>query len=156
MPSFKPKPNDAIRAGTMNLTLASAGIALIGLICDAIPGIYEKVLGNNPSPTLRATVFLGIVLALTLIVVADFLSRGYAFAHRHVPNALPLARTMHADREDKEGTERPYWEVVAMRTADTAAASEDGAEKAHLEFLVAREDGRHADWVAEEKLVFRA
>jgi hypothetical protein len=140
-----PQPNDAIRAGTMNLTLVSGFVAAIGIILNAIPGVMDAIIGEAPTPGLRVAIFIAIIGALTVIVAADILARGYASAKKPDLHAVPLGQPVHAEREDID--DKASWSAVAVR--ETAPTNGDG--KVGLEFLVTKPHHRPA-WVPQEKL----
>ena len=142
-----PQPDDAVRAGTMNLTLASGFVAAIGIVLNAIPGFTKAILGDGVTPGLRTAIFIAIIAAFAVIAAADILARGYAAAHTP-KHAMPLGTPVYAEREDID--DRADWAAVAVR--ETAPTNGDGT--VGLEFLVAKRD-RHAAWVPQDKLRLR-
>ena len=129
---FKAQPSDAIKSGALNLTLASGLVSVLVIIADGIPGIAAKVLGDNPSPTLRAAIFIAAVAVFAVIAAADIVSRGYASAHAH-HNIIPL-QGVHGDRRDVAANDRD-WDAVALLTTETEP---DGGGAAPGQYIVTK------------------
>jgi hypothetical protein len=115
-----------IPAGATNLTIGVTLVGGLALIFNLWTDWGEKLLGENPSPAVRAGLIAALVGAYALVYSSDLLARGYASAHysgnrdhatgpANLSPANPPSKVMTVSVPGLPQKEEPGWTVLETK-----------------------------------------
>lgn len=147
-----------LKAPATNLTIGTGILAFLGVLTTTIPGLIDKLFGEDVNNEVRKDVIVAILFAWAIVAASDLIARaiGKAAAERtkaagetakaaSVPQSLPAPAGLRVTLAG--GADDAVWLVAAVRV-------EPGTDK--LSYLVVRKN-KAAQWVdAADAVVARA
>lgn len=132
MGPFRDKDKDVIKSGALGVTWISGALGALTVITTVFNERLVDIFGENLDADLKAGILVVVILAWTLIAVADVTARARVTAARlqkPVDALVTAPKGMKVKLIEAEGVDASSWQVSAIRGTELLIAKADKKPK---------------------------
>jgi hypothetical protein len=118
------KSEDVIKSGALGVTWISGAIGALTAIATVFNEQLVNIFGDDLADNLKAGILVAVILAWTLIAVADVMARAKVTAASLRVDVIPAPKGMKVKLVENDGLD-DAWSVSAIRGGELLVAKRD-------------------------------